>query len=86
MGVEYRLMLMDEFDWNYEGSDREDAANWVIASYPDFKIESSIPYMITIDIGRRGTEDVLSKFKSRDLIAWDAAYYQRDNHMELIKI
>lgn len=82
MSTERRLILMDEFDFNYQIFKKENIK--VLLDKTGLAVEASIPYMLILDIGRKDHKAVLSYLKSEG-VPVDSAYYQEDNNPELVR-
>jgi len=84
MGDEYRLIIMDEFDFEYQSCHKQDIIKF-IQSMEDVSIEAIIPYMIILDIGRKDYKAVIG-YLLYNKVPIDSAYYQVNNGMDLHKL
>ncbi len=87
MSASYRLILVDEYDWNYVESSKAMVKD-KIALNTRVRIEADIPNMIIIDVYKRPPQYVLREFHDAG-ITYDIAYSQGDGgevSLELQKI
>jgi ABC-type hemin transport system substrate-binding protein len=83
MASEYRIVLLDEFDWNYQNITKQDAIE-IIKSL-DFEIEAQAPYMLVIGCSRTPPATAISMLWQAGL-RFDAVYEQKDNDTLLTRI
>lgn len=77
MGICTRIILMDEFDWDYKDFSRNTVYTEVKKIIPHAKLEADIPNMMIFDIGK--SEPLLLK----DKITCDQILYIHDNQLEI---
>lgn len=77
MSTTYRMILMDEFDWEYEGMSREIITTKIEQCAPHYKVEASIFGMIIVDIDNESVSHFLAEMRECGVV-WDVAYSQRD--------
>lgn len=80
MSNEYRLVLLDEFDWAYAGFDLNALDEQVKKVCPDAVRETHIPYMVVYDISKTDPERFLGK------VTCDHMYYQINNSPVLLEV
>jgi len=76
MGIEYTLILMDEFDWAYANTSKSEQGGRVYQS--GFIVTDTPKYMMVVDIGRTRPAAAVAHLKAAGVV-FDAAYYRRDN-------
>jgi hypothetical protein len=84
MGTCYTLFIIDEFDWSYVGTSKNEIITKMKKRFPTFEIYSDVPYWIIWDIGKRfpceENEEIYEFLKG---ITYDKIYYQEDNSILL---
>ena len=80
MGICYRVLLFDEFDWGYVGFRRSRVSDEVQAVIPYAVLEADIPYLMVFDIDKANPTDLVGK------VTADAIYIQKDNNPEIRRI
>jgi hypothetical protein len=73
MSDDYRTLLVDEFDWAYCGTCKDDVIGKVKAH--GFEVEASL-YGLLILASRWHPEHELLRMRAAGIV-WDSAYYQR---------
>lgn len=78
MAYTYRLILIDEFDWNYLNF-RKDMARSVLSRFrTPLIIEAEIPYMMIVDCGTALPSQVLAHIEEARM-PYDESYAQECN-------
>ena len=80
MSNEYRLILIDEFDWGYSNTSKAEVIDKIQEA--GFTIEASIPYMIVVYCGLIYAKDLVEHLG----IPFDSAYEQVNNGAILERI
>lgn len=84
MATTYRLILMDENDWDYVGRTRTRTVEQIKASDKNYEVVASLYGMIIVNTHRDYPEKAIEKMNKCGVI-FDVAYHQTDNNMELIE-
>lgn len=82
MGVEYRLILNDEFDWGYANFHKSDLLDFLQDAEPlglGLKVEASIPYMVVVACERQYPANIIHLLQTHG-VPFDTAYWQEDNN------
>lgn len=80
MGICTRVILLDEFDWNYKDFKRETVYAEIKALIPHAELEADIPHMMIFDIDKVSPEIL------KDKITCDKIMIMRDNELEINKL
>lgn len=91
MGSEYKLILLDEFDWAYVNNNKSYNKQFIINQFKRFDINNvcSITNMLVFECGRKFPIKVLNDIlveSENSFPICDTAYIQVDNNSELIAL
>lgn len=80
MGICYRVLLFDEFDWDYVGFERGKVIKQVKEHVPHAVLEADIAHMMIFDIDKSSPSDLVGK------VTADAIYEMTDNNPGIRRI
>ena len=80
MSTNYRLLLLDDFDWDYVGNTKKDTISTIISK--NLEIEASLYCLIILNVGKAYYPDIIEDLE-KEGVSIDACYYQEDNCSEL---
>lgn len=83
MAIEYTLIFIDEFDWNYANNKKQQYKD--IVKSCGFDIACVSDYLMIVKCYRTPPSTAIKQLLEAGFVL-DSAYYQQDNSTELKKI
>ena len=83
MAIEYKLILVDEFDWDYANNKKQHYKG--IVKSCGFDIAGGSDYIMIVRCYRTPPSTAINQLLAAGFV-FDSAYYQQDNSIELNKI
>lgn len=83
MAIEYKLILIDEFDWDYADNKKQHYKD--IVKLCGFDIAGGADYLMIVRCYRTLPSAALNKLLQEGIV-FDSAYYRQDNSTTLKKI
>ena len=75
MGIEYKLIFIDEYDWGYANKKKDDYKN--IVADCGFNVVAGADSMIIVDCHKTPEDSAIELLSSKGFV-FDHAYYQTD--------
>ena len=86
MAINYKIFIMDDFDWNHCFSSKQDIVERIRHVAPDgctLAVIADIPNMLILDSGISTPRNV-ERWLRQAVIPFDALYYQQDAESEIV--